>query len=69
MVQPYNKVKNLIVAVWDCFGGDGQKSDLVYMPGDFDSKKGGVTTAVYIAASDPDDHAERIKTLGHVVVK
>ena len=34
--------------VWGCFGGDGQKSDLVYMPGDPDSKRVGVTSAVYL---------------------
>ena len=34
--------------VWTCFGSNDQKSDLIYMPGDSDAKRGGVTSAVYI---------------------
>ena len=48
MIQPYNKDKNISVMVWGCFEGDSQKSDLVYMPGDPDSKRGGVTSVIYI---------------------
>ena len=33
--------------VWSAFGG-GQRSELVLMPGDPDSKHGGVTSAVYL---------------------
>jgi len=39
MIQPYNKGKDISVMIWACFGGDCRKSDLVYMPGDPDSKK------------------------------
>jgi len=48
MIQPYNKGKNKSVMIWACFGGNGQKSDLVFMPGDPNSKKGGVTSAAYL---------------------
>jgi len=48
MIQPYNKGKDKSVMVWACFGGDGRKSDLVFMPGDPDAKRGGVTSAVYL---------------------
>src|SRR5215471_10150942 len=48
MVQPYKKGKDKTVMVWACFGDNGRKSDLVYMPGDPDAKREGVTSAVYI---------------------
>ena len=48
MIQTYNKGKDIIIMVWACFGGDGRKSDLVFMSGDPDSKRGGVTSAVYL---------------------
>jgi hypothetical protein len=48
MIEPYNKGKNKRVMVWACFGGNGRKSDLVFMPGDPEADRGGVTAAVYI---------------------
>jgi hypothetical protein len=48
MIQPYNKGKNKTVMVWACFNGDGRKSDLVFMPGDPDAPRGGVSAAVYV---------------------
>lgn len=48
MIQTYTKGKNISVMVWACFGGDGRKSQLLFCPGDPDSKKGGVTAAVHL---------------------
>ena len=38
--------------IWACFEDNNQKSDLVYMPGNPESKKGGVTSAVYMKVID-----------------
>jgi hypothetical protein len=46
-IQPYKKGKGLSLMVWGAFGG-GQRSELVLMPGDPDSKRGGVTSVVYL---------------------
>jgi len=48
MIQSYNKDKNKLVMIWACFEDDDWKSDLVFMPGDSDSKRGEVTSAVYL---------------------
>ena len=48
MIQPYNKGKDKSVMVWTCFGGDGRKSDLVFMSGDPEAKREGITSAVYL---------------------
>ena len=48
MIQTYKKGKDKTVMVWACFGGNGARSNLVFMPGDPDSKKGDVTSLVYI---------------------
>ena len=48
MIQTYNKDKDITVMVWACFGDDGRKSDLVFMPDDPDSKRGEITSAVYL---------------------
>ena len=34
--------------IWAYFEDDGRKSDLVFMPGDPDSKREGITSAVYL---------------------
>ena len=48
MIQPYNKGKNKSVIIWACFEDDRQKSDLIFMPGNSDSKQREVTSAVYL---------------------
>lgn len=40
MIESYNKSKNKIIMVWACFGGNSLRSDLVFMPGYSDSKRG-----------------------------
>ena len=40
MIQIYNKDKNITVMIWAYFEDDSQKFDLVFMPGDPDSKPG-----------------------------
>ena len=47
MIQPYGKSKACTVMVWAAFCGM-RRSQLCHMPGDPDSKKGGVTAAVYL---------------------
>ena len=34
--------------VWACFGGDGRKSDLIFMPGNPEAKQERVTSTVYL---------------------
>jgi hypothetical protein len=46
-IQPYKKGKGVTVMVWGAFSA-GQRSELVFMPGDPESKRGGVTSAVYL---------------------
>jgi hypothetical protein len=46
-IQPYKKGKAATVMVWGAFG-TGRRSRLVFMPVDPDSKRGGVTSAVYL---------------------
>ena len=48
MIQFYNKDKNKSVMIWACFEDDDQKSDLVFMPGDPEAKRGEITSAVYL---------------------
>jgi len=46
-VQPYKKGKGFMIMVWGAFGHE-KRSELILMPGDPDSKRGGVTAAVYL---------------------
>lgn len=48
MIQPYNKGKDKKIMIWAYFREDRQKSNLVFMPGDPNSKRGGATSAIYI---------------------
>jgi hypothetical protein len=41
------RAKGVTLMVWGAFGA-GQRSELVFMPGDPESKRGGVTSAVYL---------------------
>jgi hypothetical protein len=47
MIQTYNKGKACTVMVWAAFYGL-RRSQLVYMPGDPEAKRGSVTSAVYL---------------------
>ena len=47
MIQTYNKGKACTVMVWAAFCA-GRRLQLVFMPGDPEAKKGGVTSAVYL---------------------
>jgi hypothetical protein len=47
MIQTYTKGKACTVMVWAAFCGF-RRSQLVYMPGDSEAKRGGVTSAVYL---------------------
>ena len=38
MIQIYNKDKNITIMVWTCFRDDDQKSNLVFMFENLDSK-------------------------------
>ncbi len=58
MIQPYNKNKNKSVMIWACFEDDGQKSDLVFMPDDSESKKREITSAIYLKVLE-----EQVSTL------
>jgi hypothetical protein len=46
-IQPYKKGKGVSLMVWGAFGA-GRRSELVFIPGDPESKRGGVTSAVYL---------------------
>ena len=48
MIQPYNKGKNKSVMIWACFEDDSQKSDLVFMSDDSETKQEKITSAVYL---------------------
>jgi len=48
MIQSYNKDKNKSVMIWACFENDSQKSDLVFMPDDSDTKWERIISAIYL---------------------
>jgi len=48
MIQLYNKDKNKLVIIWTCFKDNSQKSDLVYISSNPDSKKEKIISAVYL---------------------
>ena len=48
MIQGYNKGKDKKVIVWACFRGNRQKSDLIFMPEDLESKRERVISRIYL---------------------
>ena len=48
MIQLYNKDKNKSVMIWACFENDNQKSDLVFMSDDSDTKQKKIISPVYL---------------------
>ena len=48
MIKLYNKDKNKSVMIWACFEDDDQKSDLVFMSDDSDTKQKKITTVIYL---------------------
>ena len=48
MIKSYNKGKDKKVMIWACFKDKSQKSDLIFMFNDSDSKREEITSAVYL---------------------
>lgn len=51
MIDPQKKGKNIVDMVWAAFHGNG-KSELLFMPGDPEARRGGVSAAVYVETLD-----------------
>ena len=48
IIQSYNKDKNKSVMIWACFEDDNQKSNLVFMSDDSDTKQKRIISTVYL---------------------
>jgi len=46
-IQPYKKGKGVTLMIWGAFSAE-RRSELIFMLGDLESKRGGVTSAVYL---------------------